>query len=407
MPGVEDTSGSIAASNTPSQCLYLADPSRFQVLDIKIIAQASIEQSSSGSRLSGGASYDSATSPSKASFPPSSYKSPIKGSSPLIQNVTRSSRPNRNRTDPGDDIDEAASSFNSYLRRTTSHSSASSSSSVTPSRNEQDAKAIHARRVYSLHSRRTSTAGSIPLNVSSSLEVSCSDSWERLGSTQIEYVKEDEEDEEEVASNGRAGVFSAASDGESDDEKACERKQSKSHSGDQLLLKVSPPMQYLRQKTSTSCGIKKSSIFIKADLQIRPSNTAKTSRNTRTSPAGPRTPRIGTISHDSGKPSSIVFVSTDSSQKLFEAVDSTLLRRDGKGFSGPLSSPEAARLEGIDWTSLAEVGRGPLNSSNFEWKWKLLQRGDAIHSDMLGKKSINCACAVSVYRGSPFPRQTS
>lgn len=477
------------ASNTSSQCLYLADPFRLAILDIKIIAQASIEgiQSSRGSSSilynnnnqhtplsvndslpnspnlqhhfnSGKASSSTNTS----NAPPSSYKSvnPAHSSSSTSStsyvNRTPRSRPrsveigyrakealmdigrgfsyglrNLSKSDLADanesPMPPQGKSTDDHIARKVSRSSTRSQGVTLPSATEArlpelDKGERHARQIYTLRPHSLTFGpgpsaqlanNSVGLQVTSRLEgslpIPASESaklqWERLGHTRLEFVTDDETHPNSISGQaGRAGVFSAiqkeelgseASDDETDNDGASETEFATSTSAKtssdalQLLLRVAPPFQYLRHQGSTDSVRESTSVTLKIHLRLPASPSVS-----RIAPNGPRMLRSGSESSGTGKESRIVFVSASSSRKLFEAVETSRLHRDGRKSTGPLSSPDAARLEGINWVSVEEAKAGS-DVVNFEWNWKEMGRGSAFQKDLLGKRNVKCACAVS------------
>lgn len=467
------SSGCQEASKTPAQCLYLADPYRLAVLGIKIIAQASIESSSSsgssssnnGPRLSANpASHEAIpTSPSfgpasklatttTAAPPPSSFKSPnirsgsggSRGSSrprslelghqakEAILDIGRGVNhgwKNLSKSDLyADSNDATTNSASSHLTRSTSQSS-NLSHYITPSNSTIQVKQEnHARQVYNLRpDSLTFAAGpsaplastSIGLQVSSRMEVSKSNlthestklQWENMGFTRTEFVRDAGPS---AQGNGRAGVFSAirkgdidsgaSEDGNDDSEEESEEEgdyQDEALDARHLLLKVSPPLQYLRRQDSSMSNWKESSsIVVKARLRLDSRQHHQQQQQLtvpfRASPAGPRTPRAKQDDQRGTKSrADIVFVSTHSSRKLFDAVESTRLNQDGTRYVGPVSTSDAARLEGIDWVPITERRSGS-ELVNFEWKWKEIGRNSTFQRDVFGEKAVTCACAVSV-----------
>jgi hypothetical protein len=469
------------AINTPAQCLYLADPHRLAVLEIKIIAQASIEAIQTGGSRSnnqiqpnftneslpsspnplasttGGKSSSSSSAAFTSNAPPSSYKSPnpttASSTSSNTNGRTPRSRPRsvelgarakeafmdlgrgisygfRNLsksdlTDPSESSQQSSSrSQDDRPVRRGSRSSSSSSQAVTlpvlsDVKAEQQMSEKHARRIYSLRPQSldleeiqlSSTA--VGVRISSRMEASLAlpvfDSskirWERLGSTRTEFARGDEAQIGNSHNEAkRAGIFSAiqkdelgseASDDDSESEQGSEAETGEVEGNVlsealQLLLKVVPPFQYLRLQNSSGSNRESTNVILKARLRLGANSTPRNQQ--RVIPAGPRMLRSGSDENRTKMSSSIVFVSASSSRKLFEAVDASKLHRDGKKFNGPLSSADAARLEGIEWVPVDE---GSVSSDvvHFEWKWKELGRGSAIQKDLLGEKNVKCACA--------------
>lgn len=475
---VRPAASSLEASNTPAQCLYLADPYRLAVLGIKITAQASLE----GARLAIGTALhvapvqgDMAASPQKASSslaaptaPPSSYRDPgtSSSSSSTPSHVAYSggvrSRPRsaelgarakeafldlgrgvsnglRNLsksdiTDMSEGPSQTARTTDDRLVRRGSKSGNSSahavpiSSPLLDSRVENERGDAHARQIFNLRPHSLTFGGPGPsaqlastavgLHFSSRIEASLplptsgsnKPHWERLGCTQTEFVRDIEaQPSSGLGAVGRAGVFSAVRHGDLDSEASDDDNSSEDDELDAgmtssghcaaafdplgLLLKVTPPLQYLRQHKSSGGLRESTSITIKARLRLGLRQSAeavphppRVAQSTATSPPMSRT--VGRPS--SASPARVIFVSAYSSKKLFEAVESSRMHHNGAKFSGPLSSADAARLEGIEWVPVEEADSCVVD---FEWKWKEIGRGSAIRKDVLGERNVKCVCA--------------
>ncbi|UZJ54973.1 hypothetical protein CBS101457_004293 [Exobasidium rhododendri] len=474
----------LEALSTPAHCLYLADPSRLSVLDIEIIAQATVQEvpQQRGTVYHDQSKSISANAPNTSSFqymadskgltssssnhaPPSSYKSPPNlpspsstSTSPKFQQAQIRSRPRSLelgarakdaildigrgfsyglRNSSKSDLVESSESLlppgkttDDRQRRRGSRSSASSQAIAWPllhdTRLKADTRERHARQIcsvqpQSLHygprSSALSNSTSVTLRHSSVLEISAQrhefgtveTQWEHLGRTETEFAKTAERQVHGISGEAkRAGIFSAvqkedlgseASDDGSDDEGEeglvaydPVENAAPDFSTEQMLLKVTPPLRLLRQRIGASLSTNTSSettqIFVKVRLEV-PATEESLPLDTKS--AVYSGVRFFKARGNEGR-SRIVFVSASSSGKLFEAVGNSKINSDGSMFTGPLSGRDAARLEGIHWVVLDDE-RMKAKPVQFEWKWEELARGSIMQADLLGERTVKCACA--------------
>lgn len=164
-------------------------------------------------------------------------------------------------------------------------------------------------------------------------------------------------------------------------------------SGTQDILLVRPPsaelVPFLRAKPQSTY---RETISLKVQL-IRSALVHEFTRSPRLTPNGPRSPKANGGSpyfqNEINDSVNIVFVCTDSSQKLLKALDSTVFH-NGRHI-GPLASYEEARLEGIEWALINFPKR--CEDVNFEWTLPDTSRRPRYKDYEQQKK---CTCAVSI-----------